>query len=195
MAIIVEEFDAISIKNSSAQFFDETGTQQPGTKFGSVGSIEGETQLKELVKRIEGREAKKRSKPEKMTMTISAHVPVKVVRDLFGISSEGLKPGIYKYSENAKGKEFVYTADVIDEFEDVVKLIAFPRCISSTGFKFSIENGADEVALMEVEVTAYPDEQGNIMYDTFVSELNDTTVENQWHTQFNYALVEEVPTV
>lgn len=195
MTTIVEEFDSISIKNSSVQFIETDGTQQAGEKFGSVGSIEGETTLKVLIKRSEGQEVKSRNKPEKITLTISAHIPVKVVRDLFGISPEGLKPGVYKYSQNAKGKEFVYTADVIDEFEDIVKLIAFPKCVSATGFKFSIENGADEVAQMELELTAYPDEKGNLMYDAFVAELSDATVSEQWHTQFNYELVEAVPVV
>ncbi|WP_345739413.1 hypothetical protein [Virgibacillus salarius] len=96
---------------------------------------------------------------------------------------------VYKYSNNAKGKEFVYTADVIDEFEDVTKLIAFPKCTSATGFQFSIENGADEVAEMEVQITAYPDKDGNFYYEALTGELEDQTIADQWHTSFDYALV------
>jgi hypothetical protein len=195
MATIVEDFDAISIKNSSVQFFNADGTKAAGTKFGSVGSVEGETTLKELIKKVEGVEVRKKTKPEKIDLTISAHIPVAVIRDLFGLSTEDLKPGIYKYSQQSKGKEFTYTADVIDEFEDVVKLIAFPKAVSSTGFKFTVENGADEVAEMEVELTAYPDDQGNLYYEAFVSELSDSTVATSWHSNFTYTLVEEVPTV
>jgi len=193
MATIVEEFDSTSIKNSSIQFFETDGTKKPGTKFGSIGSIEGETTLRELIKRAEGVEVRKKTKPEKIDITISALIPVGVVRDFFGLSTEGLKPGVYKYSQQSKGKEFVYTADVIDEFEDVVKLIAFPKAVSATGFKFAIENGADEVAQMEVEVTAYPDEQGNLYYEAFVSELDDPTIADTWHSEFNYTLVEAIP--
>jgi hypothetical protein len=52
MTTVVEQFDSIRITNSSVQFL-EAGTQQTGEKFGSLGSIEGETTLKELIKREE----------------------------------------------------------------------------------------------------------------------------------------------
>ncbi|MGF3103652.1 phage tail protein [Rossellomorea sp. DUT-2] len=194
MTTIIEEFDSMRITNSSIQFI-ESGTQQAGEKFGSLGSIEGETTLKEVIKRSEGVEVKKKTKPEKMDLTVSAHIKVKVIRGLFGINSTGLKPGVYQYGQDSNGKEFVFTADVIDEFEDVTKLVAFPKCVSTTGFKFTIENGADEVALMEIQLTAYPDEFRQIMYDAFVSELEDPTIATQWHTQFNRELVETTPTV
>nr|BDD47233.1 hypothetical protein 7 [Bacillaceae bacterium] len=194
MATIVETFDAVSIKNSSVQFFNTDGTQTPGVKFGCVGSVEGETTLKELIKMCEGVEVRKKTKPEKIDLTISAHIPVPVIRDFFGLKADNLKPGIYAYAKESKGKEFVFTADVIDEFEDVTKLIAFPKAVSATGFKFAIENGADEVAEMEVEVTCYPDEKGNLYYEALTSELSDATVEDAWHTNFNYALVEAIAT-
>jgi hypothetical protein len=194
MSTVIEQFDSIRITNSSVQFI-EAGTQQTGEKFGSLGSVEGETTLKELIKREEGVEVRKKSKPEKMDLTISAHIRVAVIRKLFGINSTGLKPGVYQYGQDSKGVEFVFTADVIDEFEDVTKLIAFPKCVSATGFKFTIENGGDEVALMEVQLTAYPDEMRQCMYESFVSELEDTTVVSQWHTQFNRTLVEATPVV
>ncbi|WP_078430483.1 phage tail protein [Alkalihalobacterium alkalinitrilicum] len=192
MPTIVENFDSMAIKNSSVQFF-KNGQQQEGTKFGCVGSLGGETTLKEIIKRCEGVEVRKLTKPEKVDITVSAHIPVAVVRDLFGINSEDLKPGVYKYSQNSRGKEFVFTADVIDEFEDVVKLIAFPKCSSATGFRFTIENGADEVAELEVEITAYPDSKKNLYYEAFVSEV-DETVADQWHQTFSYELVEGTPT-
>ncbi|UOE96076.1 phage tail protein [Alkalihalobacillus sp. LMS39] len=193
MPTVVENFDAMAIKNSSVQFFDN-GTQKEGTKFGCVGNLGGETTLKEIIKRCEGVEVRKITKPEKIDLTVSAHIPVKVVRDIFGINSTDLKPGVYKYSQNSKGKEFVFTADVIDEFEDVVKLIAFPKCSSATGFRFTIENGADEVAEMEVEITAYPDEKKNLYYEAFASELQDTNIQENWHKLFTYELVEKIPT-
>ncbi|MCV9886239.1 phage tail protein [Metabacillus halosaccharovorans] len=194
MATIVEDFAPTAIKNASVQFKESDGTVQPGTKFGCVGSMEGETTLKELIKRCEGVEVGKKIKPEKIDLTISGHIPIAVVRNFFGINTDNLKPGIYKYSTQSKAKEFIFTADVIDEFEDVVKLIAFPKAVSAIGFKFAVENGADEVAEMEVEITAYPDENGNLYYEALVAELTDTTVADTWHTQFNYALVEAVPT-
>lgn len=193
MSTIIKDFDAISIKNSSIQYLTEEG-QDEGVFFGSIGSISGSTTLKELIKNVEGVEAKKRVKPEKMELTISAHVPIAVYRKLYGITNKELKPGVYSYSIDAKGEEFIYTADVIDEFEDVTKLIAFPRCISATGLQFSIENGASEVAHMELTITAYKDSKGQLMYEGFVTEITDESVKEQWHKEFTPELVELVPT-
>ncbi|HDR8024149.1 TPA: phage tail protein [Bacillus cereus] len=184
----VEEFDSVSIQNASVQFF-ENGQQQPGTKFGCIGEIEGETEVVEIVKKCAGIEVKKKSKATKMNMTVSAHIPVQVVRDYFGLSTDGLKAGIWSYGSLSKGKNFVFTADVIDEFEDVVKLIAFSNCVDSAGFKFALENAADEVALMELEFTALADKLNNIYYEALVAELEDKTIADKWHTSFTTDLV------
>jgi hypothetical protein len=193
MPTVIQEFDAVSIKNASVQFIDN-GTQQPGTKFGCMGSIEGETEGIEIVKKCEGVEVKRKFKPNKMNLTVNAHIPVQVARDFFGLTNADLKPGVWAYGELSKGKQFVLTADVIDEFEDVVKLIAFPNCSNNTGFKISIENGADEVAMLELNFTALKDSLGNFYYESFIEELDDSTVAEQWHTQFTPDLVKAVPT-
>jgi hypothetical protein len=193
MPTVIQEFDAVSIKNASVQFIDN-GTQQPGKKFGCIGTIEGETEGIEIVKKCEGVEVKRKFKPNKMNLTVNAHIPVQVARDFFGLTNQDLKPGVWAYGELSKGKQFVLTADVIDEFEDVVKLIAFPNCSNNTGFKISIENGADEVAMLELEFTALKDSLGNLYYEAFVNELEDPTVAEQWHTQFTPELVKAVPT-
>jgi hypothetical protein len=192
MPTVIEEFDAVSIKNASVQFF-EGGTQQAGKKFGALGSIEGETEVIEIVKKAEGVEVKKKSKPVKMNLTVSAHIPVQVARDFFGLSNDDLKPGIWAYGSLAKGKRFVFTADVIDEFEDIVKLIAFSNCSNAAGFKIAIENGSDEVAMLELEFTALADSLNNFYYEALVSELADPSLADQWHTQFTPALVQAVP--
>lgn len=196
MPTIVEDFDSVSIANAALQFFEE-GTQQPGLKFGCLGIIAGETELKEIIKICAGMEKGKVTKPIKMNLTLTGHVKVAVIRKLFGLSNDGLKPGIYRYSQNTKGKKFVLTADIIDEFQDITKLIAFPNCVSATGLILTVEGGADEVAQLEIEVTAYPDPasvNGDFYYDAFVQELEDPTIADTWHTQFDYTLVEAVPT-
>jgi len=190
MSTVIEQFDAVSIKNASIQVKQPDGTITPGTKFGAVGSIEGETTLLELIKTEEGVEVKKKVKPQKMDLTISAHVPVQVVRELFGISNTDLEPGVYAYGADSEGKEFALTGDVIDEFEDVTKLIAFPNCVSAAGFAFTIENGASSVAEMEISLTAYPDSNKKIMYDALIEELTDTTIADTWHEEFDRSLVE-----
>ena len=191
MATIIEEFDAVRITNASIQFI-ENGTQQLGTSFGCIGTIEGETELTEFTKLCEGVEVKKITKPIKMNNTVSAHIPIQVARDLFGFSNKDLKAGVYSYGAESKGKNFVFTADVIDEFQDVTKLIAFSNCVSATGFKLSIENGSDELAELEIEFTAMKDSAGNFYYEAITSELDEADKGffiDEWHSSFTPTLV------
>jgi hypothetical protein len=193
MSTIVEQFDSVRITNASIQTF-ENGTQQTGTKFGLLGSIEGETELREFVKIVEGAEANKITKPVKMNITVSGHIPVAVARDIFGLTNEDLKPGVWAYGANSKGKSFILTADVIDEFQDITKLIAFANCVSNTGLKIQVENAADELAELEIEITVMKDSEGQFYYEAITSEITDETVKTQWHTTFTPELVKAVAT-
>lgn len=194
MPTVITDFDAVSVKNVTAQFI-EGGTPAPGTSLGCTGSIEGETESITIEKRCAGMVQKSITKPQKMTLTYSGHLPVAVLRDVFGLTNEGLKPGVYAYGQNSKPKNFILTADVVDEFEDVTKLIAFPGVTSNTGLKIqAIENGAEEVAQIELEFSVLPDADGNLYYEALEPELEDPTVAEQWHTSFSRTLVEAVAT-
>lgn len=184
----IVEFDAVSIKNASIQTY-ENNVPTAGTSFGCVGSVEGETEVKELVKICEGVEAKKIIIPLKMNLSVSAHIPVQVARDIFGLGNEGLKDGVYAYGPESLGKRFVFTADVVDDFEDVVKLIAFPNASNNSGFQIKVENGQDEVALLEMEFTALVDSNNKFYYEALVAELEDPTIATSWHTAFTPTLV------
>ncbi|MGN4823550.1 phage tail protein [Bacillus cereus group sp. MYBK12-2] len=189
MVKVIEEFDSVTIANASIQF-KKKGVQEPGEKFGCVGTIEGEPENKETKKICGGVTLKKKSKTTELKITVSAHIPVKVARDYFGFDTTGLKKGVWAYGSDSKGYDFVFTADVVDEFEDLVKRIAFPNCSNSTGFKFAIANGEEELAMLELEFTALPDDLNHFYYEAFVDELEDATVAQKWHTQFNSALVQ-----
>ena len=191
MPVIIEEFDSTKITNASIQFI-KGGVQEVGTKFGCIGSLEGETELKELMKLCEGVEVKRKTKPIRMTFTVEAHIPVAVIRDIFGLKNKNLKPGVYSYGTDSASTPFVFTADVVDEFEDITKLIAFANCTSNTGFQFTIENGEDEVAQMEVEIIALPDDNSQIYYEALIEELEDPTIAESWHRAFTPELVEAV---
>lgn len=188
MAKVITEFDAVSIKNASIQFI-ENGEQLEGVKFGCVGEIDGETEAREVVKMCAGVEVKKMIIPEKMNLSVSAHVPVEVARSIFGLSNEDLKPGVWAYGADSKGKDFIFTADVVDDFEDVVKLIAFANASNSAGFQIKVENGQDEVALLEMEYTALVDKNNKFYYEALVDELEDEAIAEEWHTKFTPELV------
>ncbi|GIN86977.1 hypothetical protein J6TS2_33630 [Heyndrickxia sporothermodurans] len=181
----IEEFDSASITNFGIKFKGEEEAQS----FGCVGQIEGETEMLTKIKKCEGLEVKSKSKPHKMTLKINAHVKVDPLRKIFGLSNEGLKPGVYAYGSDSKGTDFVLTADVVDDFEDLTKLIAFPNCSSSTGLTLSIENGADEVAELEMEFTAMIDDNKKCYYEALIEELEDEEVAENWRKNFSADLV------
>ncbi|SHJ64055.1 hypothetical protein SAMN05444401_3543 [Clostridium amylolyticum] len=183
MATEIKEFDPMRIKNASIQVKDKQAM-----KFGCIGSVEGETEMRTVTKKCEGVITKSKSMPLQHNLTLSGFVPIDVYREVFGIKNEGLKKGVYAYSMDSKGSNFILTADVIDDFEDIVKLIAFPNVSSATGLKFTVDNDADEVAYMELEFTAMPDEARNFYYEAFKSEVEES-VATAWHTNFNYELV------
>ena len=183
----IDAFDAMRIRNGSIKF--QGGTE--ATPLGCSGTLTGETELREIVKRCEGVTVKKLSKPIAHNVTLSGYFPVKVLRDIFGLANAKLKAGVYSYGKGSVGKPFVLTADVVDEFEDITKLIAFPNGSSLTGLQYTIDNDADEVAYTELEFSANPDEAGEFYYEAFASEIDSSTAQ-EWHTNFSRELVEEV---
>lgn len=185
MATTVENFDAMRIRNASIQ--PKVGEV---TKFGCLGSIEGETEMREITKKCEGTVIKSKSFPIKHTLTLSGYVPVKVYRDIFGLKNDELAVGVYSYSTTSAGATFTLTADVVDDFDNVTKLVAFPNVSSATGLKFTIDNDADEVAYVELEFTAMPDAQRNFYYEAFATEVTEP-IKTGWHTKFNYELVKK----
>ncbi len=184
----ITEFDSWSIVNSSIQFI-KSGTQQPGEKFGSVGTISFEPETSTLQKK-EGRVVtKEKIVTTKLNVSVSAHIPVTVARDFFGLTNDGLKPGIYSYGEGSLGRDFVWTADVVDVFEEVTKLIAFPKASNSAGLTLSIDATQEELALLELTFSAVADSAGQFYYEALVPELEDPTIADKWHTAFNRTLI------
>lgn len=187
MPELITDFSPVSIKNASVQFI-KGGVQDEGKKFGCMGTLEAETEVAEKVKNCEGA-IQTITIPKFMTVTVGAHVRRDVLREIFGMKTEGFKPGIYSYGINSKGRRFVFTADVIDEFEDIKQLIAFSNCSNMVGMTVSIDNDADEVPYVELEFRANADDKGEFYYEAFVDELDETVV-GQWHTNFTSELVE-----
>lgn len=188
VAQVIEEFDSWDIQNASIQFFNGS-TQQPGTKFGCVGTLGFEPETAVLTKKCGRAVTKEKTVTIKLNVTVTAHIPVQVARDYFGLSNKNLKPGVYSYGVDSIGKDFVFTADVIDQFEDLTKLIAFPKASNSTGFKLNIDTSQEELALLELAFSAVADENNQFYYEAIVAELEDPTIADTWHTKFEPSLV------
>lgn len=182
----VTEFSTVSISSASVQMI--TGdVQAEGKKFGCMGTLSATTEVRQITKNCEGDE-RIITIPRYMTVTIGAHIQRDVIDDIYGISTEGLKEGVYSYGIKSKGKKFVFTADVTDVFEDVVQLIAFPKCSNLGGLSITIDNDADAVAYVEMELRANADSLGNFHYRAFASEV-DELIKTGWHTNFTPALI------
>ncbi len=190
---IVEAFYPTDIDNVAVKFKKDTTS----VAFGCTGVISGETEMKTVAVKCGGETIKEKSKAMKMTVKVTAHVKIDVYRRIFGITNDGLKPGVYAYGTDSKSEDFSLTADAVDDFDDIVKIMAFPNCSSATGLTFTIDKGNDEVAQMELEFTVTRDDNKKFFYEGFIDEIEESGLVDMWHKAFDSKyLVEgaELPT-
>lgn len=159
-----------------------------------IGSYEEEMEVKVITKSCRGVIAKEIVKPTgRGTIKLTAHMPRAIYLDMFGMNLDSLIEGVKGYGRNSVHKHFSMVAHVTDE-DGAEKLVAYPNCIVMSGKTGKIENGAEEVAQIELEVSVSPDEFGQGMYDALVEELTDDTVKTKWMTEFTPALMQKVAT-
>ncbi|MDT2743943.1 phage tail protein [Enterococcus asini] len=173
---IVNTFDNVSIKKVAFNFKGA----EAGLSTDCNGQLAGETEMQTIVKKCGSTEVKSKSKPIAMTVTITAHIPVEVYRRFYGVAQdERIKPGIYSYGPDSIGEDFALSAEIVDDFEENEKLLGFLNCTSNTGLTFTIENGADEVAALEMETKVMVDEFNKFYHEAIVAELEEDLTD-QW---------------
>lgn len=156
-----------------------------------VGSMEEEMETRVITKSCRGIVAKKIVRGTgNGTLKITAHVPWVAYTELYGMTLGTLITGVKAYGRNSVHSEFVLTAHVTDE-DGAEKYKAYPKCVLEKGVARKIENGAEEVAELELEVSAMPDEYGNGMYEALAEEL-DETVAAKWMEEFTPEIVQGV---
>ncbi len=149
-----------------------------------IGSMEEDMAVKTVTKKCRGVVTKKRSRGTgEGTVKITVHMPYDIYVEALGMDLPSLKDGVYAYGQNSIHKNFAMVADVEDE-DGNEKLKAYPNAAMNTGVVRKIENGAEEVAELELEVGVMRDEYGNGMYETVVEEDDEETV-NKWMTAFD----------
>lgn len=137
------------------------------------GSIEVETETTTKSKTCGGQVIKEITKPTKMTVTVSAHVPVEIFRRVYGIKhDETLKTGVYSYGKGSVGEKFAMAAELVDEFEDNTKLISFLNSRVQSALTFTIDSSEDEITPLEIVITASQDELGYWYHDAIEAELD-----------------------
>lgn len=188
-------FDQFRVTNGHVAFIDPD-TSERGEQYDieCTGSLSVDSETKTISKVCEGIVTDEISVIESMAVDLSGHMPVEVLRNVYGISTDGNIEGVYSFNRDSRGQVGTWTWDITSPFQTDRKLIAFPRLSVQGGLSWSLENGGDEVAEVEISFSALPDERGNFYYEAMESEV-DTTVVNKWHKEFSTELVEGVPSV
>lgn len=155
-----------------------------------VGSCEEELETKVVTKKCRGVVIKKTVKGAGTgKLKISMHMPWDIYTDVYGMNLPTLIEGVKAYGTNSRHKNFACTQHVFDE-DGEEKFKAYPNCIIETGVARKIENGAEEVAEIELEVSLQPDDFGNCVYEALASELSDETVKQKWMNNFDPSMVQ-----
>lgn len=172
---------------SAAFIFD--GTEKAACVVDCVGTAEEESVTRSVSKKCRGVTNKKRTKGTGSgTIKLSLHCPWSLWIKSHGMDDSDLIEGVYSYGRNSVHPEFCLTEKVYDEDENL-KYKAYPNCVVNTGTVVKIENGAEEVAEVEMEVGYMPDSYGNGMYEALESELKDEAAKTAWLESFNSELV------
>lgn len=172
--------------------FDATDIDAVGFKFKGDeqaimtecnGSVEVETDTVTKTKTCGGRTIKKLTKPSEMTITLSAFIPIEVFRRMYGIKhDEALNAGVYSYGKSSVGEQFALSVSINDEWQDVKKLLAFLNASVQDALTFTIDTTEDEVAMMEVTLTAQEDGLGYWYHEAFEPELVAPLTRDIWLT-------------
>lgn len=178
--------------------YSEFALEEMGIKFKSsdsyqaancVGSCEEEMEVRVVSKKCRGVVAKETVKGTgKGTLKLSMHMPYDIYTQAYGMNLDTLIEGVKAYGQNSRHEAFAITQHVYDE-DGVEMLKAYPNCIIKTGKANKIENGVEEVAEIELEVSVMPDDFGNGVYSVIVDELKDDTVKTTWMTAFKPEMV------
>lgn len=186
MATTIEQFSEFEVKESTVKFSGETEAE----KIGCVGKLGETLNAKTVTKKCEGVVQKSTTRGDGTgELAFTLHMRESVFRKIFGMERTKLKAGVYAYGQGSRHKEFCYTAKALDE-DGNIKYKAYPRCCVTSGISRNIENGAEEVAEIEVTAAIMPDEYGEGMYEAFAEELDETTA-SQWLTAFSRELIAE----
>lgn len=157
-------FDAEKI--TAGNFTPVSGTAMD---LGCTGSLSGDTDVRTITKICEGSPVKEVSKPRFMTLTFSGHLYTEAYRELFGLKADVVLTTKFAYGVNSKNKMGAFKWEVENLEGTEKKTITFPNAVVNTGFAFSYENGAEEIAEVELTIKAMPDVNGDIYTETIAA--------------------------
>lgn len=180
-------FSEYELREMGFKFKDDNAYQSANC----VGNCEESLETKITTKKCRGVVAKMTVRGTgNGTLNVSMHMPYEIYEKAYGMKLDTLIEGVNAYGQNSFHNAFAVVQHVFDE-DGNEKFKAYPNCIFQSGISRKIENGADEIAELEMEIAIMPDEHGNGMYEALASELSDETVKTTWMTAFKPELVQK----
>lgn len=156
------------------------------TRDDCVGTLSVERETKTVTKSCRGVVKKRKTKPTgNGTINLKMHIKMALYRKIHAMTNEGLQPGIYAFDNTEPMPEFSLTARVKDE-DDNIMFLGYPRCKIEEINSMEIENGAEEVAEVEMTVSYMPDDHNKGEYQALEVELTgDVLNADNWMTDFS----------
>lgn len=181
-------FSEYELRELAVKFNDDD--EDTFTHADCVGQWEDEAETLTVTKNCRGKVAKKRtSGTGSGTVTWTGHVPQDILMKMFDMIREELVTGVAGYGQDNKHREFTCVGKMLDE-DGNVKYVAYPKMVANT-YTGSIENGAEEVAEREIELSYMPDENGYGKYEVLEKDLGSDTggLKTKWMTAWTPELM------
>lgn len=159
-----------------------------------VGAWEDEGETLTVTKNCRGKVAKKRTMATGSgTVTWTGHIPESIKAKMYDMVREDLAAGVQGYGRDNRHKEFTCVGRYLDE-DGKEKFFAYPCMVANT-YTTSNENGSEEVAEREVELSYMPDEHGYGKYEALVADLGTDAnqLKTKWMTAWTPELMQASP--
>ncbi|MCR2034151.1 hypothetical protein [Adlercreutzia mucosicola] len=155
-----------------------------------IGTLEETSDVRKVVKKCRGVDAKVVTIGAGTgTLKLTLHMPWALyVKALAMDADKDLIEGVVAYGRKSIHPEFAMTAHVKDE-DGIEKYKAWPRCVVTNGPSRKVENGAEEVAEIDLELSFMPDDYDNGVYEALSANLKDDTVKTGWLQGFTPDMV------
>ena len=153
-----------------------------------IGTLNVERETKTVTKKCRGVTKKRKTKPTgNGTITLKMHIKMALYRKINNMINTGLQPGVYAFDNTSAMPEFSLAARVKDE-DDNIMFLGFPRCKIEEINALEIENGAEEVAEVEMKISYMPDDYNKGEYQALAVELTGQVLTtSNWMTTFSSA--------
>ncbi len=163
------------------------------TRDDCVGSLEVERETKTVTKKCRGVVKKRKTKVTgNGTITLKMHIKLALYRALNAMTNTGLQPGVYAFDNTESMPEATIVARTKDE-DDNIMFLGYPRVKIEEVNKLSIENGAEDVAEVEMKLSYMPDDYNKGEYQALADELTGTVLTSaNWMTTFSSATAQLV---